>query len=91
MAYPALSVFLTFALCYFFSRAALRMAVFPGSSKGLYLAHLASATALLLLVVLIKFWTPGFSNLAVVKIAACQLLCLGYDKLRDRRPGQTLN
>lgn len=91
MAYPVVSVFLTLAICYFLSRVALRLDLFPGSARGLYLAHLASGATFLALVVVVKFWSPGFSNLAVIEIALCQLLCLGYDKLRGRQPGQRLN
>lgn len=91
MSYQIVSLFLVFALTYFLSRIALRLDWFAASSKGLTQAHLASGLALILLVVLVKFWSSGFSNLAVVKIAGCQMLCYVYDRLRGRFPRQVVS
>jgi hypothetical protein len=90
MSYQIVSLFLVLSIAYFLSRIALRLGWFAASSKGLAQAHFASGLALILLVVLIKFWSTGFSNLAVVKIAGCQLLCYFYDHLRGRFPRQTV-
>lgn len=88
--FQLVSFILVLSACYFVSRLALRLPYFPSDSTGLRLAHLASGVALLALVVLLKFWTPGFAKSAVIEIAISQALWLGYDHLRGRRPGRAL-
>ena len=90
MTFQLASFILVLSACYFVSRLALRLPHFPSDSKGLRLAHLASGVALMAMVALLKFWTPGFAKSAAIKIAICQVLWLGYDHLRGRRPGRTL-
>lgn len=90
MTFQLVTFILVLSACYFTSRLALRLPYFPSDSKGLRFAHLASGVALIVLVVLLKFWTTGFARSAVVQIAIGQALWLGYDHLRGRRPGRAL-
>ncbi len=88
--FQLVSFILLLSICYFVSRALLRTRLFPPSKRGLWLVHAVSAGGLAVLVFVVKFWTPGFSNLAVVEIALCQMIWFGYDHFRGREPGRDL-
>lgn len=81
------SLILVLAGCYFGSRVAIRLPYFAPTRTGLQLAHLSAALAFAALVILVKFWSVGFANVALAKIAGCQAICYIYDHLRGRVPG----
>lgn len=90
MLFQLASFILLLSICYFVSRVLLRSGLFPASKQGLWLVHAVSAGGLLALVVLVKFWTPGFGSKTLIEIAICQLIWFGYDHFRGRQPGRGL-
>ncbi len=82
------AIIVALALSYFASRIMLRLPIFPATTAGLPLAHAASALAIVLLIIIVKYPADGFSVMTPIIIGLAQLVWFLTDQMRGRHPGQ---
>jgi hypothetical protein len=82
------AIIVALALGYFASRIMLRLPIFPATAAGLPLVHAASALAIILLIIIVKYPVDGFSVTTPITIGLAQLAWFLIDRARDRHPGQ---
>ena len=75
------SLFLVAALCFFVSRALLRLPALPKGLPGLRLAHVGSALGLIVLDAAVKFPAGGFVPTAAAMVLVLQFVWYGVDRL----------
>jgi hypothetical protein len=73
-------------LGYFASRGLLRTGLFPQSGTGLVMVHAVTAAVLVVLVLLIKLPSGGYSHASFLPTIFAQAVLFAIDRARNRLP-----